>query len=431
MDSKLITFSSFNPGLILFLCSVCSLSCSSTNDSPREAMADYYWRAQVLRMEANSDTRATKALLELGLIYLKTGNLQEANEAFTLAISQDRSNPKLWFYSGLSQEFLGNRTEALSRLKRAPGRSQNSVYSQAIKGRIAWLEEFELLENVANLANSEEAIDPGSTLRNLHVLKPINCNSAIEELDELGLGLTTLIAHDLDQIQGIDFFDVGLTRIAYEQSSGLPESAVKEQALWAAKLFNARKFISNSCDISPDGTIQLEFNIIDISTENEITLSLSENINNISELETSMIDNLLSELRIYVPNRERRMPAAGLSLEALKLLSDAIRFESEGEFSRSIQHYDQVLRMHPNFTTARVSYEKVSTKELSLGKSNAELYELLYRLESTSSNSNLLSIRSQNARSGFNKGFFIGPEARKIPPGAVGELPLPPNPTGN
>ena len=84
---------------------------------------------QSLRMEANDELRSTRALRELGTIYMKMGLFSEANEALTLAISEDRSDPKVWLYSGLAQELLDNPAEALSRLKRAPGPLTN-IYIQ-------------------------------------------------------------------------------------------------------------------------------------------------------------------------------------------------------------------------------------------------------------------------------------------------------------
>ena len=415
----------------LFLISIVFLSCTPTEILQKNSLSDQYWRIQTLRMEANSDVRATGALLELGLIYLGTGYFEEANDAFTLAISKDRSNPKLWFYSGLSQELLGNRSEALSRFKRAPGRSQQSVYSQAIRGRIAWLEEFALLQKVGDLHESESPSTLRSGLENLHVLRPVQCITSLDQYANLGLGLSALIAHDLDQIQGIDFFDIDLTRLAFNRAPNINQSNIDEQAKWSASLFDARKFISSTCDISANEEIDIGFTIFDLETGNSISIDFSGDLQNIAELETNMIDQLLTDLRIYVPNRERRMPVAGMPLDALVDLSNAIYQEDQGNFPESINLFERAIRRAPNFTTGRIKLERAETRQLSAGISNEDILQLLQRLEATSSIDLLMTNRSVNAQNYLNSGFFPDQGARKLPPGAVGELPLPPTPTGN
>ena len=384
-----------------------------------------------MRMEANDELRSTRALRELGTIYMKMGLFNEANEALTLAISEDRSDPKVWLYSGLAQELLDNPAEALSRLKRAPGRSQTSIYSNAIKGRIAWLEESEFLKKANELTELDTPVEGSSLDENLYVVLPFTCVINEQQYKDIGVGLSALIAHDLDQIQGINFVDVDITRLAYFQNPEVAAGTPEEKAIWAARLFGAQNVIGGDCILNDDSILNIDFVLRDVRSQNIISLSIQENINNIPALETTIIDQLLEELRIYVPNRERRMPVAGLNLETLLALSNGLVSEDERDLANSIRQYQRVLAQAPSFTSARIRLDRAMHKQLSAGETRDQLLGLLERLESDTGGTTLLDSRALQAGGNLNAGFSPDQLTRKLPPGTIGELPLPPSPTNN
>ena len=210
----------------------------------------------------------------------------------------------------------------------------------------------------------------------MYVVLPFTCVINEDQYKDIGVGLSALIAHDLDQIQGINFVDVDITRLAYFQNPEVTAGTPEQIANWAARLFGAQKIIGGECILNDNAMLNIDFVLRDVRSQNIISLSIQENINNIPALESNIIDQLIEELRIYVPNRERRMPVAGLNLETLIALSNGLVSEDERDLANSIRQYQRVLAEVPSFTSARIRLDGAMHKQLSAGETRNQLLGL-------------------------------------------------------
>ena len=122
--------------IIFVLAPILLLSCSGTTPHS-ESLSENYWEVQALRMQSGKPALRDQALRDLGAVYLRTGRFETAEEI--LAQVSGRKDPQVWFYRGLTQELLDHKDEALALFMQDSSLTDNSIYSQATKGRIAWL----------------------------------------------------------------------------------------------------------------------------------------------------------------------------------------------------------------------------------------------------------------------------------------------------
>ena len=149
-------------------------SCTTLSSQP-ESLSDYYWEVQQLRLRAGKASGDVEALRDLGIIYLRTGYYEEANEVFTAATELDRANPRLWFYMGLSREMLGDEQGALAVYRQAPTLSNVSIYSKAMKGRMEWLQGKSLQDAPLTRVGENGILASGSLADDVLIVLPFEC----------------------------------------------------------------------------------------------------------------------------------------------------------------------------------------------------------------------------------------------------------------
>lgn len=414
------------PFLILML----GLSCRTLSPQ-REALSEYYWEVQNLRMQAGKASESTQAWRDLGVIYLRTGHFEEADDVLSRAIAQDRSDPKLWFYAGLTQELLDRQEAALATYEQAPMLSATSLYSQAMKGRIAWLQDEQLRRTLEALLAQDALPPPDRLSPGSYTVFPLVCQGGRAEYADLGKGLSELISRDLDQLRGIDVVEPGSVRKAFERASAMQGRTDMARPVWVGRLLGAGKIVGGTCAISVDDRIEVDLVLRDLIEDRVITVSAQEHLEDVPLLEKNLMDKLIDELRIWLPNRERRIPVTSVSLEALVAYSQGLAREDAGDLEQSAAFYRQALALYPRFTLAAVRTEVVENKILARGADKKDLVDLVVRLESYAVTPYLLDTRLQYLGRSIGSGFIPGQDTRKLPPGNVGELPAPPRPVGN
>ena len=388
-----------------------------------ETLADYYWEVQKLRLEAGTTSGSARALRDLGIIYLRIGQYEEAQAALTRGLAQERADPKLWFYAGLAEEVLDRPSAALAIYERSPFLSTSSLHSRATKGRIAWLQEA-MMRAAFETAMTRGTLPPSDSLPPLtYAVFPLACSSASPAYTALGSGLGALLSHDLNQIRNVSAVDAERVRAALTvaSASGAPDVRM------VARTLQAGKVIEGTCTLAADNTLAVNLVLHDFAEGQTFTLEDAAPLDQIFPLEDRLIDQIIDVTRLWVPNRAHRMPAP--SSEALIAYSQGLEHEQAGRLAQSLQAYTQSVAVYPRFTPASIRQEVVRDKALAESAAPEDLVALLIRLE-RATGAHVLPARLQKLDNTINAGIMPGQDNRKLPPGTVGELPSPPRPTG-
>ena len=413
--------------LVLIVASTC-ISCSSVQHS---SLADYYWDVQSLKLQASIPEKRAASYRDLGIIYLRTGNYDLAEDIFTRAINLERSDPEGWFYAGLTDEFLARPDAAMRKYERAPTVSAESRYSRATKGRMDLLEARRMRQSFDLQLHQETLPDPQNMAPDRHVVLPLNVLSGSSEFTHLGKGLSEIISRDINLLPGVTIVEPGIARMALERYTAVRGQGNEDRARALGTLVEASKLIEGSMSIDMDDNVVVELTVHDFTENTVSTINASGSVNDLSELEKDIMENLLEVLRIWLPNQERRLPVTSVSLDALVRFSQGLEREDQGQFTEAVQRYEQALSLFPRFRPVELKIEQVENKVLAAGQSEQELLALLERLEYYSPAPYLMEARMRQLGSSLNTGFVPGQDARKLPSGSVGELPSPPRPTGN
>ena len=416
-------------GWSLLIVILLTASCT-TLSTQQESLSDYYWEVQQLRLRAGKASGDVDALRDLGVIYLRTGYYQEANDVFAQAIELDRTDPKLWFYMGLSQEMLGDEQGALAVYNQAPTLSNVSVYSKAMKGRMDWLQ-AKTLDYGSGALGNQNGVLSGSIADDVLLVLPFECQGRGVEYTDLGKGISQLIGHNLGQIQGVDLVNHSLVNEARRQFREQENNDDIDESVWIARRLGASKVVEGTCEIATNDRISINIFLEGVLTNDRVAINAEDFLQNITALESTIMNRLLEGLLVWIPNPERRTPLNGVNLETLLAFSEGLTSEDEGDFDRSIDNYNQALTLNPRFVLAEVRLDAVSNKILARGTSPDDLKNLLVYIESLIPLQGLLNARLGQAGQAMSSGYVPGEDARKLPPGNVGELPTPPRPDGN
>ena len=412
---------------LVLLLSVWGFSCTTAHPK-REALSEYHWEVQTLRMEIGTSSTGAQALRDLGVIYLRTGHFEEAQDVLSRALVYERLDPKIWFYQGLAQELIDSTKAALTTYERYPYLSESSVYSRAMQGRIAWLKDARTrLEMAASLAQdsipSSEGLSP-----KIYAVLPLACASAGDEFSVLGTGLSELLSRDLGQVRGIEIVEPRRVRMALDVVSGPPGRTDVAPHVQVGRLLGAGKIIEGTCRVSRDGRIVVELVHRDLIEEQVISVSGEGRLEDVASLEKKLFDGLLEQLGIFLLNPDRTIQA---SLEALMAYSQGLTHEEAGQLERAAAFYRRAVAHAPRFVLAAIRQEAVEDKMLAQGADREELLALVYQLESYAATPYLLEARLLNMAGSIGSSYVPGQDNRKLPPGNVGELPAPPRPVDN
>lgn len=426
---KSVCYPHIKLGWTLLIIVLLATSCTTLSNQ-QESMSDYYWEVQQLRLRAGKASGDVEALRELGVIYLRTGYYQEAHDVFTAAVELERADPKLWFYMGLSSEMLGNEQEALAVYSQAPTLSNVSIYSKAMKGRMEWLQGKTLQQPSAPLGQNG-ILASGSLNDDVLIVLPFECEGQGVEFTDLGKGISQLIGHNLDQLQGVDLVNYTLVNEARQQYRELDNRDDIDESAWIAGLLGAGKVVEGTCEIDTNNRISIDIFLEDIVENDLVAINAEDFLQNMPELERTIMDRLIEGLRVWIPNPERRTPLNGVNLETMLAFSDGLSSEDQGDYDQSIEYYNQALSLSPRFVLAEVRLDAVNNKILARGTSPDDLKNLLVYIESLVPTPGLLNTRLSQTGQAMSSGYIPGEDARKLPPGNVGELPAPPSPAGN
>lgn len=405
--------------ILLLLIPMLGLSCR-TADVQREALSDHYWEVQTLRLQASRAASRTQALRDLGVIYLRTGHFEAAHEVLTTAQAASRGDAKLRLYTGLAQELTGNEEAAFTTYQRAPSLSGTSIYSQAMRGRLAWLQEALTRRRLD--AMQGQTIPPDSLSETLYAVFPFECEGAAA-YTVLGRGVSDLVSHNLDQLQSVEALETSRVQETLAMTGGDNRRV--------AQLLGAGNIVEGTCTVDAGGQIDVALHYVDLLNDQRESVTGQDQVANIFALEARLVDAFIETLQLWVPGRARRVQVPQSTLPVLMAHSRGLAHEAAGRLGDAAAAYSEALTLDPRFIPADVRYDVVEQKLLAQVTDDDSYIALVEWLEANVALSAMLDARHRTLGRSLDAALVPGLDDRKLPPGNVGELPVPPRPVGN
>ncbi len=418
-------------GLFILLCVAFCSSCQTTVPY-QESVSDYYWDIQKLRQLAQDDAHAVEAWREIGVIYTRTGEFTLAERALSRALLQERGDSRLWFYAGVVQELQGNNRVALERYREVPVLSDNSIYNQAIRGRIALLEKGELQRLLVEEGASEIMGDKQD-----YAVLSMACEGMPAQYEKLGKVISEVLSRNLDQIRDVNVLDQQKVRMVEQLITGKDGSGQAAPASSSdveevlTQMFGVQKFFRGTCRLADNNLLEIQLQYEDRESGQTLAFEAADRLQNMPEIESELMNSIVDGLEIWIPSRERRLPLTRANLETLSAYCSGTELEEEGRLNASLGFYAEAYNLDPGFALAEAKIEFIQNQILVGGEGPAELMGLLQRVESEEAGARLMDVRTNQAIQAINAGITPGQDTRKLPGANIGELPTPPVPTGN
>ncbi len=415
--------------LTILMGPILGLSCSSLVQ--REAPSEFGWEEEQLQANVGANFEKAASLRDLGVIYLRTGRHKEAVAPLTQSINEDRSDPKTWFYAGLTRELLGDPVQALRIYEQSPHRSGSTLYSHAVNGRIGLLK----LDNQRRSLQSmydERSLPPVNSLRDgTFALFPIVCRGPSSRDTILGLGITDLINFHIDELRDFSAIDTDITELALRLATSADTAPEMSKPETAARALKAGSLLGGTCVLDSNNQMQVDLVFRDLINNTTLTVSASESVNNVLALENTLVDSLIFELGVFAPNRNRNITTVPGGYDAIIAFSQAVELKRKGRWTEAILYLQQALLHSPRLIIAEARIENLSNFILAEATTKKDLLRLLLRLESRMILPELLDARMYGHAWSAGYGVIPGQGSRRLPPGNAGELPAPPTPVRN
>ena len=415
--------------LIIAIISFSGISCASMSPQ-EEPISEHYWEAQSLHIDAKNPAGATRALTDLGILLLRSGQLEEASNILSRAMVLDVSDTRLWFYAGLLQELRGLPDEAVANYNRAPTTVSESVFSKAIKGRVNWIEENNYTEELSQFLQDYSPEEQDLTLSpDALAVIPMHCSSNQGAGEAVGLGLSYVLNNNFSQIAGVTTPDaMHVARMYYELNPTMASIDI-EAIRKIAHFFEVSFLVHGKCAL--DSALDISAEIYDINQDTVYSLVLTGDVQDFSLIEGQFMDQASEVMNIWVPDRERRMPTANFNAQSLIAFGNALQSELQGDLNQSRRYGERTLAYQPNFNVAAQRKVIVDNKILASSDEAQGMLDLIVRLENRQATNTLLELSRMQAQAGIGSAISRDRNSRKLPPGSIGELPTPPTPTGN
>lgn len=409
--------------VVVVTSSLLFFSCSATSPHS-EALTEHYWDVQALLMQAGDATLREQALRDLAGVYLRTGHYEKAEEV--LALVEGSTDPQVWFYRGLAYELLDREAEAAQAYGKAPLLSDQSIYSQAVQGRLAWLAQEKWLQDLEQSLEQPPPVAPDTAL---FAVIPFECKSDGGAYANLGKGFSEILSHNLGQIRELDAIASVRVKQALNWRLDRVEAMDIDAVDWIRRAFGAGTIVEGNCRVAAD-SITIDLALTHADDDVRLAVSVTTPVEETVALEKQIMDRLVDGLGIWIPNRVRALPREAAALEALQLFGEGIAREYEGELAASAALYEDVATRYPLFELANAKYHLMEHQLMTRSTSKKDLVDLVSGLTLFASDQ-LLEQRVRQVRAHLGAGYVPGQDTRKLPPGKLGELPGPPAPSGN
>ena len=393
-----------------------------------------------------------EAFTGIGVAYWHMGKYETAIKILNTVLDKNPEYGKALFYLGLSYEGLGKDIEAKKVYMRYTAIFPNDLFRSVIIGRLDWIKRRSASRQIQQALEQERYLSFEDLQRTSVAAMYFMNLSSSPEYRPLQTGLTELIIHDLNLIEGIDVVDrFKLNALMAEMNLNVEHLSNESWIGRFAKLLDAATIVTGSYMISSDLRMTLDANLYEageimLPERVEFDGSLSRLFKIQKELVIHIIDQLGMELTVQQRERIVQIPTENM-LAFLKYCRglEAIDY---GDYLAAQELFQQAITLDPNFSLAmdwlmlpemwqathsqnlkRVDYEVMSMiKTTSRGKTRLaytpkpELVSTWNRLQWLAMRQNAGLIPSNDTREAFLEAVEIGAD---VLPELLGEPPRP------
>lgn len=341
-------------GAGLIMAGVFTCACASAGASGPEAIAR-------LERERSAHPQSESVLRSLGIVYYKSGRLQDARSALDRAAKLDPRDGTAALYLGLTAEGQDDIPAARSAYATYIQYGRTSRVRRALEGRLAALQRKELERSAKAEVRNEQQLSqvPGSP--NVVAVLPLSFSGADTSLEPLGRGLAELLTTDLARSTRLTVVErIRLQAVLDElrlQGSGATDLSSNVRA---GKILQAGRLVQGSILQGSDG-LRVDAAVVDVPTTQVAgATSDSQTLDELLTLEKNIALGLFQQLGVTLTTAERNAieQRPTRSLAAFLSYSRGLLLDDEGQFERAETFFDNAVRLDPSFGAAQAKSQE-------------------------------------------------------------------------
>lgn len=424
----------FTPWLLCaLLVGLVGSGCTSLGGGPERTVG--YWQAEAARNPGEAEPYR-----ELGILYLRRGDLVRANQNLEQAFARDEDDAATLYFLGVTNEQLGKDQTALRLFERYRSVPSGSPYRGLMEGRYEYLVREQATQELRRLLTEEDALGPQRASPNVIAVFPLEYQSGDDRYAPLGRGLAEMLSVDLAQVRGLTVVErVRLQALLDELRLGRSEYVDGASAPRVGRLLEAGRLIGGTYSVVDGDELRLDAALWDAETA-EVPEFTEQNgaLRNLFRLQKELVFQILDELGIEPTPEERerieRVPTE--SIQAFLAYSRGLEQEDAGAYGEAAQFFREAAATDPTFEAAAREAEHASEIAEVAGTPDKALemgFNVLDPLP-VSEGLDLLDNRVRILNGTLGAGFIPGLESREPATEAttggvsVGILPDPPPP---
>jgi len=420
---------------------VCLLFASCTTIRLDENLADYSREVSRLERQLLDDPRADNAMRDLGAIYMRTGNIVEANEYLQNAFSLGNRDPKTLFYLGLANENLGKTQTAIRLFESYSDISTLSPYRRLMQGRYAWLVREAAHSEMQKRLADEAGISDSEISSDVVAVFPLTYLGSDSRYGPIGRGLAEMMTIDLQNVSQIRVVErTRLQVLLTELELGATDRVDQTTAPRLGRLLRAGKIVGGTYNVLSGQDLRLDASFIETLTSELNDLpSQTDALNNFFRLEKQIVFSLLDELGVELTEAEQtqiqQIPTQ--NLQAFLAFCRGLLQEDQLNFEAAARSFQQASSIDPSFTISSVRGDQALSLRDAAGASFDLLQSAMLLEPNFGPGIDLMASRIDHLSAGIRSAMIPGPDSRKPAEEAAASgvtptelLPPPPPPPG-
>lgn len=337
--------------VVLFLC----LSCSPQPKTETTKPQNEYLREIILAQEkVNENPDDLEAVRELGILYFKSGQFEQAIPLLEKADTTRTVEPRTSCYLGLSYEMSGQTDLALATFLKYAQLTSQSPYRKWMKGRHDLLHRRKIKDEMAALLLQDSPPDSAVNFTNAVVVLPFDYHGKDQKYFLLGKGLQALIIKDVESLGGITVVNRLRIQLFLDELSKREEllKNVENRTAWIGRKFKTGIVLRGAYNIIDDSQLIMDYAYWDLTREeipNNITRP--DELPNIFKIEKDIVLGLARKMNLELKPalRDSVMKTSVTDLSAFIAYSAGLAKEDRGEYREAIVFYRKALELAPGF----------------------------------------------------------------------------------
>jgi len=301
---------------------------------------------------------------QLGIAYYRSDQFANAVDALKQATLLDPDDGVSILYLGLSQEILGNDTEAIEVYRTYLSYQSDADLSPRIRQRVRYLSDRKLQAEVRAIIENEDQIEAASIPENTIGVLGFDATTVDPQYSALGRGLSEMLTTDLAKVQSLKVVErLRLNEIRKELEFSESDIADKEHAPRLGKLIGAATVVSGEIKQPEPSELEAEAGLI--NTSKGIAMypeGVGGKLEQFFAMEKSLLYNILDEMG-YTPTEDEKLRLDSLptsSFLAFLSYSRGMIYGDQGMYRLAEAEYNAALAEDPQFQAAASAKENVT-----------------------------------------------------------------------